>query len=68
MTGKLLISESSQNHTHQESETNGHGPINVWLVGQQASPSQRRNRYVQELFSHPAMMLPELARQIIERS
>ena len=39
MTGKLLISESSQNHTHQESETNGHGPINVWLVGQQASPS-----------------------------
>jgi modification methylase len=41
-------------------------PSNVWLVGQRVSPSQRRDRYVPESFRHPAKMLPELARRIIE--
>lgn len=41
-------------------------PSNVWLVGQLVSPSQRRGRYVPESFRHPAKMLPELARRIIE--
>lgn len=40
--------------------------MNVWLVGQQASPTQRRDRYVTESYSHPAKMLPELARRVIE--
>lgn len=40
--------------------------MNVWLVGQQASPTQRRGRYAPESFGHPAKMLPELARRIIE--
>jgi len=40
--------------------------VNVWLVGQQASPSQRRHRYVPESFAHPAKMLPELARKVIQ--
>jgi len=40
--------------------------MNVWLVGQQASPTQRRGRYTPESFGHPAKMLPELARRIIQ--
>lgn len=41
-------------------------PVNVWLVGQSVSASQRRNRYTTESFCHPAKMLPELARRIIQ--
>jgi len=40
--------------------------MNVWLVGQQVSPTQRRGRYAPESFGHPAKMLPELARRIIQ--
>lgn len=40
--------------------------MNVWLVGQQVSPTQRRGRYEPESFGHPAKMLPELARRIIK--
>ena len=40
-------------------------PINVWLVAQCTSPSQRRGRYYAQSFVHPAKMLPELARRII---
>jgi tRNA G10 N-methylase Trm11 len=40
--------------------------MNVWLVGQQVSPTQRRGRYEPQSFGHPAKMLPELARRIIE--
>jgi modification methylase len=40
-------------------------PINVWLVGQDASPTQRKGRYVPASYAHPAKMLPELARKLI---
>lgn len=40
--------------------------MNVWLVGQRNSPSQRRDRYTKESFAHPAKMLPEIARRVIE--
>lgn len=39
--------------------------VNVWLVGQEVSATQRRGRYVPESFVHPAKMLPELARKLI---
>jgi DNA modification methylase len=59
---------------HTEIEPSGAEPTsdsasvdtNVWLVGQQVSASQRRNRYTPDSFSHPAKMLPELARKIIQ--
>jgi DNA modification methylase len=48
------------------SETSATPDMNVWLVGQQVSPTQRRNRYNPDSFAHPAKMLPELARRIVE--
>ncbi|ANI91361.1 TRM11 family SAM-dependent methyltransferase [Dietzia timorensis] len=39
--------------------------VDVWLVGQKVSPTQRKERYVRESFSHPAKMLPELAARLI---
>lgn len=40
--------------------------MDVWLVGQEVSPTQRRHRYVKESFAHPAKMLPALASRIVE--
>tara|TARA_R110002051_G_scaffold291647_1_gene355739 strand:- start:5703 stop:6707 length:1005 start_codon:yes stop_codon:yes gene_type:complete len=44
----------------------GSPDMNVWMVGQQVSPTQRRGRYEPASFGHPAKMLPELARRIVE--
>ncbi len=49
-----------------ESSESASVDMNVWLVGQQVSSTQRRDRYSPESFAHPAKMLPELARKIIE--
>ena len=40
--------------------------VNVWLVGQRPSAVQRRGRYDPASFAHPAKMLPEIARRILE--
>jgi len=40
-------------------------PVNVLLVGQEISLTQRRGRYVPASIRHPGKMLPELARQLI---
>ena len=39
----------------------------VWLTAQHNSRSQRTGRYLPESVAHPAKMLPEIARQAIER-
>lgn len=39
----------------------------IWFCGQQTSQVQRRGRYTPESNAHPAKMLPELCRQIIQR-
>jgi SAM-dependent methyltransferase len=39
----------------------------VWLTAQQNSRAQRTGRYLPESVAHPAKMLPEIARQAIER-
>nr|WP_256386342.1 class I SAM-dependent methyltransferase [Salinibacterium sp. UTAS2018] len=49
-----------------KSATVGSPDMNVWMVGQQVSPTQRRGRYEPATFGHPAKMLPELARRIVE--
>jgi len=40
--------------------------VNVWLVGQRPSAVQRRGRYDPASFAHPAKILPEIARRIVE--
>jgi modification methylase len=39
----------------------------VWLTAQRNSRSQRTGRYLPESVAHPAKMLPEIARQAIDR-
>jgi modification methylase len=39
----------------------------VWLTAQRNSRAQRTGRYLPESVAHPAKMLPEIARQAIER-
>ncbi|HEV2345803.1 MAG TPA: DNA methyltransferase [Actinocrinis sp.] len=39
----------------------------VWLTAQQNSRAQRTGRYLPESVAHPAKMLPEIARQAIQR-
>ena len=40
-------------------------PLNLWLVGQEVSLTQRRGRYTPASIRHPGKMLPELARILI---
>lgn len=64
---ELEGSSSGDGTTVQEAQarTSASVDMNVWLVGQLASPSQRRDRYTSESLAHPAKMLPEIARRII---
>ena len=42
-------------------------PTNVWLVGQESPPAQRRGRYSPaSIREHPGKMLPEVARRLVE--